>query len=89
MARKWCGSWAWWHCMPRDWPEMHSCNEATSLSQKLSHSAMYFPQFASVPGWPDWANFRLIGDLFTLGSFSKNYRSSTNNWAIFPTVKSM
>jgi hypothetical protein len=42
------------------------------------------------PGWPDWANFRLLSDsLPTLGSFfCDNYRSRTNNWAFVFNRKS-
>jgi hypothetical protein len=42
------------------------------------------------PGWPDSAKFRLcIEQLFTyFGQFCENFRSSTNNWAIFAFGKS-
>jgi hypothetical protein len=41
----------------------------------------------SPSGWPDWANFRLMGWLFTSGSFF-NYRSSPTFWAaLFPRYK--
>jgi hypothetical protein len=32
---------------------------------------------------PDWANFRLSGGCFLLGSFFENFRSSTKTWATF------
>jgi hypothetical protein len=38
-------------------------------------------------GWPDWANFRPLGDMyFNLDSFLVNYRSRTNLGDIFPLV---
>jgi hypothetical protein len=35
------------------------------------------------PGWPDWANFRLFGRLFTSGTSFEIYRSSLNFRADF------
>jgi hypothetical protein len=39
---------------------------------------MSFAKFVSgarFPGWPDWANFRLLGKSFTLSSFREKYSS--------------
>jgi hypothetical protein len=40
------------------------------------------PKIWRASGWPDWSNFRLLGDHFTLGSFCENYRIITWYWAL-------
>jgi hypothetical protein len=39
-------------------------------------------------GWPDWANFRPLGDSLLWVFFCENDRNSTNNWSTFFHCKS-
>jgi hypothetical protein len=75
----------------------HQWKSATNF--KTASVCVYVVRFCSCPqiefhqlqlqsflvwaGWPDRPNFRLRGELFTLGSFSKNYGCSAYFWATF------
>jgi hypothetical protein len=41
---------------------------------------------SSRPGWPDWANFRPMGDCLLFRYF-ENYRSSPYFWLLFPRLR--
>jgi hypothetical protein len=51
----------------------------------FSHFDFYQLQIS--PGWPDWANFHLLGDYFLWAVFENWYRRPIF-WAIFSTKKS-
>jgi hypothetical protein len=53
----------------------------TFFSRSFQFLHFRHPQFCVkilwlVPGWPDWANFRLFGDCFLLAVFLENYKSN-------------